>query len=180
VMVLRFTGLRIRDVVTLRPNEIQDGRLVKKTQKRGTIISLKLPQTLIDALGEIDSGGGYYFWSGNGKVKSRIGDYQRALSERFKKAKVQAYAHLFRHTLVSELIAQGWQPYDIAKIVGHKSSKTTESVYATWIKAAQNRLDDTFSKASAKLGETSDGDEKAKEVQKDSVTIGHKTSSSKS
>ena len=98
-MVLRFTGMRIRDVVMLRRNEIEDGRLVKKTQKRGTIISLKLGQPVLDALGELESDGEYYFWSGNGKARSCIGDYQRALSTRLLKANVQAYAHLFRHSL---------------------------------------------------------------------------------
>jgi len=189
VMVLRFTGMRIRDVVSLRRNEIQDGRLIKRTQKRGTIVSLKLDKSVLDALGEIKSNGEYYFWSGNGKVRSCVGDYQRALSERFKKAGVGAYAHLFRHTLVSELIAQGVQPYDISKIVGHQSSKTTEMVYAHWIKAAQARLDTTVETLAAKLGEVSDsgnngesnnGEAETKQVQKESVTIGHKSVTGKS
>lgn len=175
VLVLRYTGMRIRDVVTLRPIEIRDGRLVKRTQKRGTTVSLKLNKAVLDALGEIKPDGEYYFWSGNGKVKSCIGDYQRALKAQFKKAGIAGvYAHLFRHSLVSELLADGIQPYDVAKIVGHKSSKTTEMIYGHWIKAAQNRLDETVEKTAAKLGATSDGDEEAKQPQKGPVTNGHK------
>jgi integrase len=180
VLILRYTGMRIRDVVTLRSSEIEDGRLVRKTQKRGTIVNLKLDKSVLDALEAIEPTGEYYFWSGNGKVKSCVGDYQRALKAQFEKAGVQAYAHLFRHSLVSELIAGGAQPYDIAKIVGHKSSRTTEEVYAHWIKEAQNRQDATLEKVAAKLGEVSQADEKAKEAQIDSVTIGHKKRSRKS
>jgi integrase len=174
VVVLRYTGMRIRDVVTLRPSEIRDGRLIKTTQKRGTLVSLKLDKTVLDALGELKPKGEYYFWSGNGKVRSCVGDYQRALRNQFEKAGISAYAHLFRHSLVSQLLAEGVQPYEVAKIVGHKSSKTTENVYAHWVKAAQERLDSIIEEASAKLGATSDGDKEAKEAEKQSVTIGHK------
>jgi integrase len=169
VMLLRFTGMRIGDIVTLRRSDIRDGRLVRKTQKRGVVVSLKLNPAVLDALREITPTGEYFFWTGDGKPRSAVGDYQRALRRRFGPAGISAYARLFRHTLVSELLAQGVPVYDVAKIIGHKSSKTTETVYAHWIAAAQERLDAITDKAAASLGDV--------QAPKRVVTIGHKMTS---
>ncbi len=43
VLVLRYTGLRIRDVVTLKRSAVKDGRIFVRTQKAGTQVLVPVP-----------------------------------------------------------------------------------------------------------------------------------------
>jgi integrase len=50
VLVMRYTGLRIRDVVTLRKDSIQNGRVFLRAAKTGTDVFCPLPPSVIAAL----------------------------------------------------------------------------------------------------------------------------------
>jgi len=81
VLLLRYSGLRIRDAVSLSRERIAEDKLLLRTMKTGTIVWLPLPPAVIEALSAIPSAGKYYFWTGEGKAKSCASSYQREARE---------------------------------------------------------------------------------------------------
>jgi len=153
VLLLRYTGLRIRDVVCLRRDVIRGNRLFLRTAKTGTDVYCPLPPAVLDALAAIPMKDKYYFWSGVSKPKSAVGDYQRALSTLFESAKVpRAYPHLFRHTFATDLLQKGASLQTVAVLLGHSSTKITERRYSHWIKARQESLEAEVKKSWAQTG----------------------------
>jgi integrase/recombinase XerD len=153
VLVLRYSGLRIRDVVTLRKDHIRGGRLYLRTAKTGTDVFCPLPLDVLDALKTIEGTGEFYFWSGTSKPKSAVGDYQRALRTLFGLAKVpRVHAHLFRHTFATELLMAGNSLETVAAVLGHSSTKITERSYSHWVKGRQEKLEEAVKNSWAQMG----------------------------
>jgi integrase/recombinase XerD len=153
VLMMRYSGLRIRDVVTLRKDHIKDGKLFLRTAKTGTDVFCPLPPEAIDALKAIKADGEYYFWSGKSKPKSAVGDYQRALRTLFDNAKTpRVHAHLFRHTFATELLTAGNSLETVAALLGHSSTKITERSYSHWVKGRQEKLEEAVRNSWAQLG----------------------------
>jgi integrase/recombinase XerD len=153
ILVMRFTGLRIRDVVTLRKDHIKSGKVFLRTAKTGTDVYCPIPPMVTDALEKVGAKGEYYFWSGTSKAKSAVGNYQRALRILFDSAKLpDVTAHIFRHTLATELLMAG-QPLEmVAQIVGHTSTKVTEKSYSHWIRGRQEKLEEAMKNSWSQLG----------------------------
>jgi integrase/recombinase XerD len=151
VLLLRFTGLRIRDAVTLSRSRIVDGKLSLYTAKTGTPVYCPLPPVVVKALDAIPTGT-YFFWTGESKPKSAVGDWQRAMKKLFKLAGVVGHPHKFRHTFATELLQDGVSLDDVAMLLGHRSSKITERHYSHWIRARQENLEARVVKTWARLG----------------------------
>jgi site-specific recombinase XerC len=75
VLLLRFSGLRIRDAVTLSRDRISEDKLFLRTMKTGTVVWCPLPPVVIEALNTIPVAGKHFFWSGEGKAKSCASSY---------------------------------------------------------------------------------------------------------
>jgi site-specific recombinase XerD len=135
VSVLRWTGLRIRDVVQLRREMVSDGYLILRTQKNGKPVKLPL-HTEID----LPVGGAYFFWSGQGNIKSCVGDWQRTLRRLGELAGVHIHAHRFRHTFSTELLSKGVPVSEVAAILGN-SPRIVEKHYSQWIETRQKAID---------------------------------------
>jgi len=119
VLVLRHTGLRIGDVVTLKQTSINaNGEVFLRTAKNDEPVWLPLPPTVLEAVRSIPVNGDYFFWTGNGLVKSAVADWQRSLRKLCEHASVKVHAHMFRHTFASELSARGVPMPLIAQILG--------------------------------------------------------------
>jgi integrase/recombinase XerD len=154
VLLLRYSGLRLGDAVTLERSRIEpggqdgkDGRLFLRTAKTGTRIFVPLPKVLIDAL-DACPGKQFPLWTGESKKKSVIGNWQRALKKLFKLAKVpNGHAHRFRHTFAAELLLSGASLTNVAQLLGHSSEKITEKHYSAWIKGRQEKLEADVRKA---------------------------------
>jgi integrase len=75
VLLLRYSGLRIRDAVTLPPERIVDGKLFLYTSKAGTPEHCPLPPCVISALDAAqEPNQHFYFWTGTGdKPRPAIG-----------------------------------------------------------------------------------------------------------
>jgi integrase len=151
VLLLRFTGLRIRDAVTLSRSRIIDGKLSLYTAKTGTPVYCPLPPIVLTALNAIPSST-YFFWTGDSTSKSVVGNWQRAMKKLFKLAGVVGHAHKFRHTFATELLQDGVTLDDVAMLLGHRSSKITERHYSHWIRARQENLEAQVVKTWARLG----------------------------
>ena len=98
--------MRMSDVTTLRRDKITNGRVctLLRTTKTGATVHLPLPKVLLDALKKIENGSPYYFWSGEGKVKSLISTWQIAFTDLLKLAKVDGHPHMYRHTWQSSYL----------------------------------------------------------------------------
>jgi hypothetical protein len=78
ILLLRYSGLRIRDAVTLSRNLIQDDKFFLYTAKTGTAVYCPFPPFVVEALAAIPASA-HFFWSGLSKPKSAVGDWQRSL-----------------------------------------------------------------------------------------------------
>lgn len=109
VLVLRFSGLRIRDVVMLEKDRLTGNKLFLYTAKTGVPVYCPLPEFVIRALTEAPgSNSRYFFWTGESKPKSAVGDWQRSLRKLFDLAGVKTgHAHRFRDTFAVELLLSG-------------------------------------------------------------------------
>ena len=106
VLLLRYAGLRISDVVTLSREHVQGHRLEKRAIKNRRWIRVELPAVVVEALERLPQpkacarGCQLYFSSGNASLRSLVKGAQRTLAAVFKRARVEgAHAHRFRHTL---------------------------------------------------------------------------------
>lgn len=142
VLTSRYSGLRIRDVVTLQRDKISDGRLFLRTAKTGTHVKLPLPPVVLDALAGIPATNQYYFWSGTGLPKTRVANYQCALKQVFKTAEiVHGYCHRFRHTFAVELLLVGTPIERVAVLLGHQNIRVTQQHYNAWTAPRQEQLE---------------------------------------
>jgi len=141
VLALRYTGLRIGDVTALERVRVQDGKLFLYTQKTGTPVYLPLPDFVLEALEKTPLvSERYFFWSGNGKLKSAVADWQRILAKVYRTAGVaDAHAHRFRDTFAVELLLSGVPLERVSVLLGHSSVKTTEKHYAPWVRERQEQ-----------------------------------------
>ena len=143
VLLLRYSGLRIGDAVTLRRDQIQGGLLFLYTAKTDVPVYLPLPDFVTQALAAvIGTHAEFFFWSGESKVKSAVGDWQRSLRKLFKLARVDdGHAHRFRDTFAVELLLKDIPLERVSMTLGHRSIKVTEQHYAPWVRARQSQLE---------------------------------------
>lgn len=143
VLLLRYSGLRIGDVVSLPRGRIAEGKLFLYTAKTGTPVWCPLPDVVIQALDAVrGTSEKYFFWAGQGKLKSAVGDWQRSLKKLFALAKVAGgHPHRFRHTFAVELLLAGVPTERVSVLLGHSSTRITEKHYSAWVRARQEQLE---------------------------------------
>jgi integrase/recombinase XerD len=142
VLVLRWSGLRIRDVVTLRRNAVTKDRLFLYTAKTGTPVFVPLPPQCVEALNAISVSGDYFFWSGSGSPKVRVGNFQAALKKLFTLANVaHGHAHRFRHLFAISLLQKGTPIERVSILLGHSSTKVTNAHYRSHVQASQEQVE---------------------------------------
>jgi integrase/recombinase XerD len=153
VQLMRWSGLAIRDTVTLRRSEIIHDkgsklyRVVTARQKTGTHVSVPIPPNVAkEVLGVANGNPEYVFWStGTGKEQSAVTNWQHDLRKLFKDAGIRSegnmLSHRLRDTFAVDLLEKGVPLEEVSKLLGHESIKTTERHYSKWMKGRQDRLD---------------------------------------
>lgn len=168
VLLLRYSGLRIGDAVSCSVDRLANGKLRLYTQKTGTHVHCPLPEFVVKELEAIPKmSERYWFWSGNGKFQTAVGDWQGRLLDLFKDMKVkqfarvnkitadearkqleekggrfaEGHAHRFRDTFAVELLLAGVPLERVSILLGHTSVKITEKHYAPWVRERQEQAE---------------------------------------
>lgn len=141
LLLLRYSGLRRTDAVGLHRDRVTDGKLFLYTQKTGVPIWIPLPDFVVEAIEEVRKGD-YYFWSGNGNIKSATSAWDRTFRRVTKRAGVKGHFHMFRDTFAVSLLEKGVPLEDVQILLGHSSIKVTEKHYAPWVRSRQERLEE--------------------------------------
>jgi len=158
-LLMRWSGLRIRDAVTLERHRLNGDSLLLYQAKTGTPVYVPLPPHVVEALESIPPGPKpnprYFFWSGNGDPKSAVADWQRSYRRLFKTAdirtadgeKKRCHPHMFRDTFAVEMLLAGVPIDQVSLLLGHASVKITEKSYAPFVKARQLQLQESVRNA---------------------------------
>jgi integrase/recombinase XerD len=152
VQLMRWSGLAIRDAVTLRRDEIvfdkakKLHRIVTSRQKTGTHVSVPIPKPVAkELLGVLNGNLVYVFWKGQGTETTCVSHWQEDFRKLFKAAGIVArgnmLSHRLRDTFAVDLLEKGVPLEEVSKLLGHESIKTTERHYSKWMKGRQDRLD---------------------------------------
>jgi integrase/recombinase XerD len=143
ILLLRYSGLRIGDAVRCDTARLEDGLLRLYTQKTGTHVHLPLPEFVVHALDACPRmSERYWFWSGNGKLSTAVGDWQGRLLDLAEDAKIQRlHAHRFRDTFAVSLLLEGVPIERVSILLGHSSIKVTEQHYSPWIRERQEQAE---------------------------------------
>jgi integrase/recombinase XerD len=168
VLFLRYSGLRIGDAVGCSVDRLANGKLRLYTQKTGTHVHCPLPEFVVKELEATPRmSERYWFWTGNGKLQTAVGDWQGRLLDLFKDMKTKQYAranhmtatnartqleskggefaeghaHRFRDTFAIELLLAGVPLERVSILLGHSSLKITEKHYAPWVRERQEQAE---------------------------------------
>jgi integrase/recombinase XerD len=153
IQLMRWSGLAIRDALTLKRRELQHDkaknihRIVTARQKTGTHVSVPIPPDVAkELLTVLNDNPEYVFWSGKGEEESITKNWAKYyIAPLFKAAKIRNDGHMMSHrlrdTFAVDLLEKGLPLEEVSKLLGHESIKTTERSYAKWVKGRQDRLD---------------------------------------
>ena len=157
--LMRWSGLRIRDAITLERERLHGDSLLLYQAKTGTPVYVPLPPEVVEALENLLPGPKpnprYFFWSGNGDPKSAVADWQRSYRRLFKLANIKkpdgeekrCHPHMFRDTFAVEMLLAGVPIDQVSLLLGHSSVKITEKCYAPFVKARQIQLQESVRNA---------------------------------
>jgi integrase len=138
VLLMRYAGLRISDVVTLEKNHIKGVYIAKRTIKNHRLIQVELPRAVLEALDVLPPPKAAakdnlrFFYSDTTGLRSLVKAAWRTLDAVFTRSGVVgAHPHRFRHTLASDLLGKGGSIEKVAGILGG-SPAIIRRYYAKW------------------------------------------------
>jgi site-specific recombinase XerD len=147
ILLMRFYGLRVSDVATLRKDRIKGDHIFLHAVKNGAAIWLPTYPEVKNALDRLplplgaSSDCEYFFWTGAGGRDGHIKTVERTLQAVFTKSGVRdAQAHRFRHTLATQILVAGGTIEDAANILGD-SPEIIRKHYAKWSTEYQRRTE---------------------------------------
>jgi integrase/recombinase XerD len=161
IQIMRWSGLSVRDAVTLRRNQLlfdaakNQYRIVTARQKTGTHVSVPIPPDVAEEVEAACDHPTYLLWQNtkDGTEKQAGHSASIALTKIFARAEISSghmKSHRLRDTFAVDLLQKGVPLEDVSKMLGHKSVSITEKHYSPWIQGRQDRLDDLVTASWAK------------------------------
>lgn len=153
IVLMRYSGMRISDAVTLTTDRIDGKRLFLYTQKTGVPVHTILPDSVLKALEATPRATDtLYFWSGESKPESVAGLWEKRLKKVFglagiTKGQGNAVSHRLRDTFAVELLLAGVPIERVSILLGHQSVRVTEKHYNPWVRSRQKQLEADVARA---------------------------------
>jgi integrase/recombinase XerD len=142
ILTMRYSGLRISDTISLRRDQVEDGKILLYQAKTGEPVCVPIPPFVVEALGKLPTTGERFFWNGKGKLRTRVSNWSRYLASVFDEAGVtDAHSHRFRDTAAVGWLLAGVPIEDVSLLLGHSNVKVTWKHYAPWVKERRERLE---------------------------------------
>jgi len=153
ILLMRYSGMRIGDTVSLSVERIKGDKLFLYTQKTGQPVYTVLPPVVVKILAATPRmTDRLYFWNGVGHLKTAVKNWQKKIRKVFDKAKVdqgdsQLVSHRFRDTFSVELLLAGVPIERVSILLGHSSMRITERHYNPWVHSRQEQLEEDLRNA---------------------------------
>jgi integrase/recombinase XerD len=142
-LTMLYSGMRISDTVQLKRAavDLKSGKLLLRVMKTGAPLYVRLGAPATDALRALPDRGEYFFWNGQSKLFTAIGNARLTISRVLAVAGVKGHPHRFRDTFSVALLRKGEDLRTVQLLLGHTSIKTTEKHYAPFVESFQRILD---------------------------------------
>ena len=149
VLLLRYSGMRIGDAVSISSDRIKMTRLFLYTAKTGTPVNTVLPDFVLEALAATPKvTDTHFFWNSKDKLDTIVGSWRKRLAKLFELAEIpKGHAHRFRDTFAVELLLAGVPIERVSVLLGHQSVRITERHYSPWVRARQEQLEQDLKRA---------------------------------
>lgn len=143
LLTFLYTGLRISDVISLTKASVAGDTLIRRTIKRGKVVTLPLYPQLREAIevhlkaqNAAQRATELLYATETGRTLLNLDKMLRRLWKRCGVA--GGHAHRFRDTFAVRLLAKGASLYDVSKLMGI-SMQTADRHYAPYVKELQER-----------------------------------------
>ena len=143
ILLMRYSGLAIRDAVTLRRDAIDNqGILTLRRAKSGELVIVPLHYLAIEALEQISQPGQlHFFWTAKSQPETVTNYWRTRLNLVARIAGVKDFrTHRLRHTFAVELLKAKLPIKQVSTLLGHSSVITTERDYAQWDVSRRDQL----------------------------------------
>jgi integrase len=168
-LLMRWSGLRIGDSLTMARSSLSGNRLDLMTRKTKAHYLGTLPDHVAETLNSLPKQSGihpdYFFWSRTCTYESLASTWGHSIRELNRHIHfiddhghpLQFHSHMLRDTFAVELLLAGVSLEDVSRLLTHKSVRITERYYASCIKARQVQLEDKLVAAMRRMGVTVSG-----------------------
>jgi len=149
ILLMRWSGLACMDAVTVRRDALgDDNNLTRRRNKTNVEVFVPLPPAVAEMLRVLTNDHpDYFFWNPERiKKTSIVCEFAVLLRKVFNKAgvshsKEEMLSHRFRHAFAVEMLLAGVPIERVSKLLGHKTTRTTEKFYSAWVKERQRKLE---------------------------------------
>lgn len=152
LLLMRYSGLAIRDATTLEQGAIAGSLLTLRRAKSNELVLCSLPDPVFTQLNAVaNPRRKHFFWSGESQPET-VARYWRSRLQRIAQlAGVEDFrTHRLRDTFAVELLLAGVSIEDVSTLLGHRSVRVTERHYAPWNSARRDRLVSILDKVNAR------------------------------